>query len=303
MRVLMSGGSGFIGSRLARRLMEEQHSVTVLTRSPRKKVENSTGIVFLEGDPRQRGPWQQSVKNNDIIINLAGASIFHKWTAAYKKEICESRILTTQNIVEAMEADPSHTPILINASAVGYYGFRGDEELAEDSNSGKDFLASVVSRWEEEALKAELKGGRVIIARFGIVLGEKGGALGQMVPLFKAFLGGPIGSGKQWFSWIHREDIASAILFLINHPEASGHFNVCAPVPVRNRELAKALGTALHRPSLVRAPAFMIRLVLGEFGSVILKGQRVVPRKLMKLGFRFRYPEIQAALAELLFRR
>jgi hypothetical protein len=183
---------------------------------------------------------------------------------------------------------------------VGYYGFHGDEELDEDSPPGNDFLARMAVEWEAEALKAKDKRARVVITRFGIVLGEKGGALGQMIPLFKKYIGGPIGSGRQWFSWVHIKDLAEAFAFLIKHPEVSGPVNVCSPNPVKNKDLAKALGKALHRPSFMPAPGFMIKLVLGEFGSVILEGQRVLPRRLLKHGFNFQYSNIEKALQNIL---
>jgi hypothetical protein len=189
---------------------------------------------------------------------------------------------------------------LFSASAVGYYGFHGDEEIDEASAQGQDFLARLAVEWEGEAIKAEEKGARVVITRFGIVLGEKGGALGQMVPLFKKFIGGPIGSGKQWFSWVHIKDLAEAFVFLMKHPKISGPVNLCSPHPVQNRDLANALGSVLHRPSFMPAPGFMIKLVLGEFGSVILEGQRVIPRQLLKHGFAFQYPEITRALQDIL---
>jgi uncharacterized protein (TIGR01777 family) len=186
--------------------------------------------------------------------------------------------------------------VLFSTSAVGYYGFHGDEELTEHSPPGNDFLARTAVEWEEEALKAREKGSRVVMTRFGIVLGEKGGALSQMIPLFRNFVGGPIGSGRQWFSWIHMEDLTEAFVFLMRQPEVSGPVNVCSPNPIRNRDLAKALGKALNRPSFVPAPGFMIKLVLGEFGSVILEGQRVIPKRLVKDGFTFKYPDIGEAL-------
>jgi uncharacterized protein (TIGR01777 family) len=185
---------------------------------------------------------------------------------------------------------------LFSTSAVGYYGFHGDEELVEDSPSGNDFLARIALEWEGGALKAREKGARVVITRFGIVMGEKGGALSQMIPLFKKYIGGPIGSGKQWFSWVHIKDLAEAFVFLLKHPEISGPVNVCSPNPVRNKDLAKALGKALHRPSFIPAPGFMVKLVLGEFGSVILEGQKVIPRRLLENGFVFQYADINKAL-------
>jgi uncharacterized protein (TIGR01777 family) len=270
-----------------------------MTRSLKETGPTLPGIFHLQADPTQKGPWQGKVKDFDAIINLAGASIFNKWTEGYKKLIRESRMRTTQNIVEGLPSNPDHPVTLFSTSAVGYYGFHGDEELVEDSPPGNDFLARLAIDWEAEALKAREKRVRVVITRFGIVLGEKGGALGQMVPLFKKFIGGPIGNGKQWFSWVHIKDLAEAFLFLIKHPEISGPANLCAPYPVRNKDLAKALGRVLHRPSFMPAPGFMIKLVLGEFGSIILEGQRVIPRKLLTSGFTFQYPEIETALLDI----
>ena len=193
-------------------------------------------------------------------------------------------------------ADRGESITLFSASAVGYYGFHGDEELTEDSPPGDDFLAGVAVEWEREALKARETGARVVITRFGIVLGPGGGALGQMIPLFRMFVGGPIGSGRQWFSWVHIHDLAEAFVFLLNHREISGPVNLCSPIPVRNRTLARALGKALHRPSIFPAPAFMVKLILGEFGSVILNGQKVFPRRLLNSGFIFQYPHIDEAI-------
>ncbi len=297
MKILMTGGTGFVGSTLTARLTREGHDVTILIRSDQEATAGPQTASFLHGDPTVPGPWQQSLRDYDGIINLAGASIFSRWTAAQKKAIRESRISTTRNIVDGIDRSRGTGVTLMSTSAVGYYGFHGDEELTEDAPPGDDFLAGVARVWEEEAFKAREKGVRVVITRFGIVVGKNGGALGQMIPLFQKFLGGPLGGGTQWFSWVHMDDLAEAFAFLLKRPDLSGPFNVCSPIPVRNRDLAKALGKALRRPSFMPAPAFMIRLILGEFGSVILKGQRVVPRRLLESGFVFQYPDIERAVA------
>jgi uncharacterized protein (TIGR01777 family) len=296
MRILITGGTGFVGTRLTSRLIQDGNEVTILTRSGKEPEKGRVGVSYLRGDPTQEGPWQKSIGNYNAIINLAGASIFSRWTDAQKKAIRESRVSTTRNIVEGLPARPEKKIALFSASAVGYYGFCGDEELSESSPHGDDFLARLAVEWEGEALKAAEKGARVVIARFGIILGEKGGALSQMIPLFKIFIGGPIGSGKQWFSWIHIKDLAEAFVFMTKHPDISGPVNLCSPNPVRNKDLAKALGKALHKPSFVPAPGFMVKLVLGEFGSVILKGQRVIPTKLLESGFVFQFAGIHEAL-------
>lgn len=296
MKILITGGTGFVGTQLTYRLIQDRHEVTILTRSLKGAKRSSPGISYLEGDPTKKGPWQEAIKNHDAVINLAGASIFSKWTDKHKKAIRESRVSTTQNIVEGIPSHPEKRITLFSTSAVGYYGFCKDEELMEDSPPGNDFLARIAVEWEGEALKAREKGARIVMTRFGIVLGEKGGALSQMIPLFKKYIGGPIGSGEQWFSWVHIKDLAEAFAFMMKHQEISGPVNVCSPNPVRNRDLAKALGKALHRPSFMPAPGFMVKLVLGEFGSVILEGQRVFPRRLLENGFVFQYPDIEKAL-------
>jgi hypothetical protein len=296
MKVLITGGTGFVGKQLSARLVQDGNEITILTRSLKGSEQAPKGVSYLQGDPTQKGPWQEAIPNHDVVINLAGASIFSKWTDEYKRLIRDSRVFTTRNIIEGISSQSGKKIALFSTSAVGYYGFHGDEELDEESPPGNDFLAHLAIEWEAEALKAEEKGARVVITRFGIVLGEKGGALGQMIPLFKKFIGGPIGSGQQWFSWVHIKDLAEAFAFLMKHPEISGPVNLCSPNPVKNRGLAKALGKALHRPSFMPAPAFMIKLVLGEFGSIILEGQRVLPRRLLKQGFTFQYSDINEAL-------
>jgi uncharacterized protein (TIGR01777 family) len=296
MKILITGGTGFVGTQLTSRLIQDGHEVTILSRSAKRSGEVSRGISYLQGDPTQKGPWQEAIKNHDAVINLAGASIFAKWTEEHKRAIRESRVNTTRNIVEGIPSYPQKLFTLFSTSAVGYYGFCEDEELTEESPHGDDFLARIAVEWEREALKAKDKGARVVLTRFGIVLGERGGALNQMIPLFKKYIGGPIGSGKQWFSWVHIKDLSDTSAFLSKHPEISGPVNVCAPNPVRNKDLAKAIGKALQRPSIIPTPGFMVKLVLGEFGSVILKGQRVIPKRLLDSGFAFQYPDIDKAL-------
>lgn len=230
-----------------------------------------------------------------MIINLAGASIFSRWTPEQKKILLSSRIETTRNLVEALP-DNAKNVTFFSTSAVGYYGFHEDEELTENLPAGNDFLAQLAYTWEQEALRAQNKGARVVITRFGIVLGKNGGALGQMIPLFKYFLGGPLGSGRQWFSWVHMDDLARAFIFLLKNTEIKGAVNLCSPEPVRNVDLGRAIGKILHRPSFIPAPGFMIKLILGEFGSVLLRGQRVIPRRLLDAGFQFKYPNMEEAL-------
>ncbi len=300
MKIFITGGTGFIGRNLARRLAEKGHTILVLTRSKKGREEPDARITHIQGESIKPGPWQEYIKDCDIIINLAGATIFSKWNKKQKKLILESRVKTTQNIVRALRIGSEKKVTLISASAIGYYGFHKDEKLDEKAGPGEDFLATVTRAWETEALKAQEKGVRVVLSRFGIMLGEKGGALSLMSRFFKLFLGGPLGNGRQWFSWVHIRDLVEIVVFLIEHPEISGPVNACSPLPLRNKDLAKALGKALHRPSFLRAPAFAVRLLLGEFGNVVLKGQRVLPRRLVRSGFVFQFPEIQGALADIL---
>jgi len=299
MKIFLTGGTGFVGTHLTAFLIQGGHQVTILARSVKERKLVSPGISYLQGDCTKRGHWQDSIRDHDVVINLAGASIFSRWTEAYKNLIIESRVDTTRNVVEGISSATGGRITLFSASGTGYYGFHEDEELTEDSPPGNDFLARVAHEWETEAFKAEEYGARVVTTRFGIVLERNGGALGEMIPFFRMFIGGPIGNGLQWFSWTHMKDLLGAFDFLMRHSEISGPVNFCSPEPVRNKDLAKALGKILNRPSLIPAPGFMIRLALGEFGSVILNGQRAVPGKLLDADFIFQYPEIAEALREI----
>ncbi|NVM21609.1 MAG: TIGR01777 family protein [Desulfobacterales bacterium] len=296
MNVLITGGLGFVGTQLSMHFVEGGHQVTVVGHPPRQRSYTLLDVRYVSADTTVKGAWQEEIASQDAVINLAGASIFTRWTDKAKQLICDSRVLTTRNVVEAIPEE-RHT-LLCSASAVGYYGFRGDEELAEEDAPGDDFLARLCTDLEDEAGKAADKGARVVMARFGVVLAKSGGALGQMVPAFKKFVGGPLGNGNQWFSWIHMEDVLNAFTLVLENQDISGPVNFCSPNPVRNRDLAKALGRVLRRPSFFTTPAFILRLVLGEFGSVLLEGQRAIPAKLLKHGFAFRYPQIADALQE-----
>jgi uncharacterized protein (TIGR01777 family) len=299
MKVFMTGGTGFVGTYLSRDLAQAGHTITILTRREKPPSPDQPGISFLAGDPNQEGPWMAAVPEHDWVINLAGASIFNRWTEALKKEIMESRVHTTRNLVNALASGDRHQ-LFCSTSAIGYYGPRGEEELTEDSPPDSGFLGEVARNWEAEALKAQDLGVRVVITRFGIVLGKDGGALGQMVPMFRKFLGGSIGSGLQWFSWIHQQDHAQAYHFIQEHPEIAGPVNFTAPHPVRNQDLTKALGRVLNRPTFVPAPEFMVRLVMGEFADTLLTGQKVFPQRLLDAGFTFNFPTIAEALENLL---
>lgn len=301
MKVFMTGGTGFVGTNLTNRLVEKGHRLTLLTRRIKEDRPLPPGAHYLEGDPTRPGPWQDRVGGHEVIINLAGASIFRRWTKSAKTSIRESRMLTTQNLVDALSARQGMETHFFSTSAVGYYGFHEDEALDEESPPGKDFLASLAVEWESLAMKAETYGARVVPLRFGIVLGKEGGALKQMIPLFKWYLGSPLGSGKQWFSWIHMNDLADIYLYLLDEQDISGPINCLAPNPVQNRALTKAIGEVLGRPTFMPAvPAFAMKMIMGEFGSMLVKGQKVLPKRLLDKGFRFRFPEIRGALQDLL---
>ena len=301
MRILITGGTGFVGSSLTRAFARQGHRVTVLTRGGiRENRVLPEGASYLQGDSREEGKWQEAVPGHEVVVNLAGSSIFRTWSDSAKKSIRESRLSTTRNLVQALSSSKGETRILFSTSAVGYYGARGEEEVGEESSPGNDFLAELAQEWESEAGRAKEFGVRVVLTRFGIVLGEDGGALQQMVPWFRRCLGSPLGSGKQWFSWIHELDLSRIYLFLMEREDVSGPVNCTSPNPVRNNELTAALGKALGRPTFLPAvPGWLLKLVLGEFGSVLLTGQKVVPKRLLEMGFHFLHPEIEGALRDL----
>jgi len=300
MKVFITGANGFVGTNLCRAFVKEGLQVTALIRSERKG-EHLPGEVFrVIGESTKTGKWQESVAGHDVLINLAGATTFRRWNEEYKRLLRDTRILTTKNLVEAIPRETGQGVTLLSTSGVGYYGFTADQELDENSPFGHDFMAQLARDWEHEAYRAREKGVRVVITRFGVALGKDGGALGQMIKPFRFFVGGPLGSGQQWFSWIHIKDLVRAALFVMSRPDIDGPVNFAAPVPIRNKDLAKTIGSVLRRPSFMPAPAFIIRLILGEFGSVILKGQRVVPGVLRSKGFNFNFPDMETALRNLL---
>ncbi len=294
MHIFISGGSGFIGSGLSAHLIERGHQVTAAARSAAGPLPESDAYRYLRADLTREGPWQEAVAGADAVVNLAGATIFRAWTERYKRTLRDSRVLVTRRIVEAMAAGKG--AVLFSASGAGYYGDRGDTPLTEASPPGDDFLAELAIQWEGEAMKAEEKGVRVAVGRLGVVLDRSGGAMEKMLPAFRMFVGGPLGSGTQWFPWIHLEDLLAAILFVLETPAARGAFNCCAPEPVRNKDLARALGRRLNRPSGMPAPSFFMKLLLGELAQAFLASQRAVPEHLERLGFAFQYPDIESAL-------
>lgn len=303
MKVFLTGGTGFVGGYVSRRLAESGCEVAVLSRSERSGSRLPQGATLVVGDSTHPGAWQERIGDCDAVLNLAGASIFTRWTTEARKEIVESRMLTTRNVVDALAAGrQGKETLLISASAVGFYGGRKDDALLDEgSPTGSDFLADLSRKWESEALTAESRGARVVICRFGIVFGKGGGALEKMIPPFRRGLGSPIGSGKQWFSWVHIEDVFRIMAFVMGKEGLSGVVNCTAPNPVTNEELTRTLAHALKRPLIAPSvPGFVVRMVLGEFGDVLLTGQRVAPRRLLDAGFRFQFPELANALKDLL---
>ncbi len=300
MKIFITGGTGFVGSHLTREFANRGYQVTVLDRSIKARGIFPPTVSFIETDSTVRGAWQEQAADHEIFINLAGFSIFSRWNDKNKQAIRESRILTTNHLVEAASWNKKQRIRLFSTSAVGYYGFHGDEELTEEAPPGNDFLAGVARDWEAAANQAKNFGGQVVICRFGIIMGRRGGALQQMLPIYRYYLGSPLGSGRQWFSWIHEQDLVNIFLFLFDQKNVEGPVNCTAPQAVRNSELTKAIGEALGVPTwLPSVPAFLMKLVLGEFGDLLLKGQKVIPQKLMALGYRFRFPTMKEALADL----
>lgn len=268
--------------------------MTALGSSPQWPHAARPNLRYISADTTQPGSWQQEFAAADAVVNLTGRTIFKRWTADYKQQIRDSRILTTRNIVDALPAGSDR--VLCSTSAVGYYGDRGDDILDENAAAGDGFLADLAIEWEQEAAAAAAKGIRVAVMRFGIVLGANGGAMARMLPAFRMFAGGPLGDGRQWFPWIHLQDVLSAVQFLLETSSLNGPFNFSAPNPVRNRQLATALGQVLNRPAFMPAPRAMLRLMLGEVAGSLVESQRAVPQNLLDSGFRFQFPEIDAAL-------
>lgn len=298
MKILITGGTGFVGAALTAKLLKLGHEVTAIGSRPTCRLPAHDRFTYIAADTTSPGDWQQAVEGQDGLINLAGRSVFSLWTTAYKAKIRDSRILTTSNLVAAM---PEKTQIvLISASAAGYYGNGGDTAKTESDAVGSDFLAQVCNDWEAGAMKASQKGARVAVARFGVVLGKGGGAIATMKTPFQLAMGGPIGNGKQWFPWIHLDDVLAAIIYILQSETLSGVFNFTAPEQSRQKEFAKSLGKVLNRPALMPAPAFMMKMVLGEFGSSLLQGQKVIPKALQESGYVFFHPNLQAALEDIL---
>lgn len=305
MKIAMTGATGFVGRRFVERSQAEGHQVLVLIRNtarlpevfPPDQFPNVEGISYT---PKDSGSWQAAIAGCDAVVNLAGEPLFGaRWTPERKQEILASRQLGTQKIVEAIAQAQPKPAVLVSASAVGYYGTSESKTFDETSPPGNDFLANVCKTWEAEAQKVKDVGARLVILRLGIVLGM-GGAIAQMLTPFKLFAGGPIGSGRQWFSWIHREDLVNLILYALTHSETEGVLNATAPDPVQMAEFCQSLADALDRPSWLPVPGFALELLLGDAAKVILEGQKVLPQRTQACGFKHQYPLIKPALEQIL---
>ncbi len=307
MRVVITGGTGLIGRELGKSLSADGHEVILLSRSPGNAINLPPGVRAIYWDARTAEGWGELVDGAGAVVNLAGETIGGnglldvRWTPGRKRRIAESRINAGRAVTEAIRAVEKKPGVLIQMSGVGYYGTHEDErQITESVPAGKDFLANVCVAWEDSTKSVERMGVRRVITRTAPVLSRRGGPLPrQMIP-FRFFVGGPIGSGKQWYPWIHMTDLVRAIRFLIDTEEAKGAFNVCAPQTVTNAEFSRALGKAMHRPSFLPLPAFAFKLAFGEASTVLLEGQRVIPARLQETGFTFTFPTVESALEDLI---
>ncbi len=306
MRILITGGTGLIGRALIELMLPEGHEIIALSRHP-ERAELPAGVILARWDGVHVDDWAQWMDGADAVVNLAGESIAGtgaipaRWTAKRKRRILESRVNATRAVVAAMAGVQNRPDVLVQGSAVGRYGGRRDDlVLDEDASPGNDFLARVTVQWEEASREVEALGVRLAIARTGLVLSMEGGSLPPMLRSFKLFGGGPMGDGRQWWPWIHIRDEVRALAFLMTEPRARGPFNLTAPHPVTNREFALILGQALRRPAFLPAPASLLRLALGEMATLLLDGQRAMPKRLVELGFQFDFPKLELALRDLL---
>ena len=305
MKIVIAGGSGFLGRTLASRLAGAGHEIVVLSRtaapgqSPRQVAWRPDGTAATGGSESN---WHRELDGAGAVINLAGAGIADKrWTAARKQELRQSRVLSTRSLVAAVRAATVKPQVFIQGSAVGFYGTDGDQAFDESFPPGQDLLGDVCVAWEAEAHPVRALGLRLVIVRTGIALDKDGGALPQMARPFRFFVGGPVASGRQYFSWIHRDDWVSFVIWALETTTASEVYNATAPTPVTNEEFSKALGRALGRPSWLRVPGFALRILFGEFANEgLIRGQRVIPKRAIDAGFQFAYPDIDGALAAIL---
>lgn len=297
MRIAITGASGFIGRALLKTLAAEGHGLHVLSRRADSNLPAGVGLSVW--NPVQAEPPEEALRDADAVIHLAGENVAQRWTADAKRRIRESRVTGTHNLVSALARMRRKPATLVCASAIGYYGSRGDETLTERSAAGAGFLPELCIEWEREAQAAEALGIRVARVRIGMALDPGGGGMKAMLPVFRLGAGGKLGSGRQWMSWIHLDDLASLVAFILQNP-LSGAVNAVSPQPVRNMDFTRDLARVLHRPAVLPAPAFALRLMLGEMSTILLDSARVMPQAAEASGFRFRFPVLDAALADLL---
>ena len=300
MRIVIAGGSGLIGRGLSASLVADGHEVIVLSRAPSRASMVPEGISVVAWDARTAQGWGELADGADAIVNLAGATLSKRWTPRYKQVIRDSRLNAGRAVVEAVKSARRMPRVLVQAAGVSLYGPRGDEPVTEAERAADTFLGRTAVAWEASTAEAESLGVRRTVVRSAPVLSSEGGVFRLMAMPFRFFVGGPLGSGRQWLPWIHIEDEIRAIRFLIDNEAASGPFNLCAPETVTYADFGTALGRVMHRPAFFRVPSFALRLVLGEMSTVVLDGQRVVPSKLEGMGFGFRYPTLETALRDLL---
>lgn len=298
MRIVLSGATGFLGLHLVERLCAEGHSIALLARSPLTGLPASVE-TYLWNPPRVQAPLQ-ALEAADVVIHLAGATVNQRWTQQSKELLRSSRIDSTRSLVESLSTLSQRPALLLSASATGFYGDRGDETLTESSGPGDGFLADLSVSWEKEATLARALGMKVQLLRTGVVLGLRGGALPSMLPVFRLGIGGRLGSGQQWMSWIHIEDWVGSVLKLLRDELPSGAYNLTAPEPCRNEEFTRLLGKVLDRPAFLPVPEFALNLLFGEMSTVILGSQRAIPEALLKSGYQFRYPALESGLRSLL---
>jgi hypothetical protein len=299
-KIVITGGTGFVGRRLVEALIARGDEVVVLSREP-GRARLPAGVRAAAWAPEQPGAWAAELAGAGGVVHLAGETVAQRWTAEARARITKSRVDATRALVEAIGRTSQRPAVLVSASAIGYYGARPPhEELDEGGAPGRGFLAEVVQAWEAEARAVAAHGVRDVELRIGVVLGEGGGALDKMLLPFKLFAGGPIGGGEQVVSWIHRDDVVGLVLLALDDDRARGPINAVAPHPVSSAELARALGAALHRPSWLPAPAFAVRLAMGEAAEIVTTGQRVLPRRALALGYAFQRPDLGPALAAIL---
>lgn len=295
MKIAVAGGTGFVGKALSDELLSNGHEVLILTRKKRSSSNRLKFVQWLnDGDLPEK-----ELEGIDAFVNLAGASINSRWTDEYKQKILDSRLSAATEVKRILEQLKKKPEVLINASAVGFYGTSPEKEFTEASEAGRDFLADTVTRWEAAAAGAGKSGVRVVLCRFGVILDRNEGALPRMVLPYKLYGGGKVGSGTQWLSWIHIKDVIAGILFAIENEQLAGPVNFTAPAPVKMDQFGRTLADVLQKPHWLPVPGFMLKLLLGEMSMLVLEGQRALPKKLLEAGFRFRFPNVKEALMDI----